>query len=158
MTRAFLLAALFAVGLMGCAQAQIPGGGVSQVGTVTAGHCTSWVGPGQVQDSGGDCGGTGSPGGTAGQIQYNNAGAFGGFTASGDCTIVTSTGVVTCLDTNGVPFTVLATTAPGTGVATALGVNIGSAGAFVTFNGALGTPSSATLTNATGLPLSTAVT
>lgn len=40
----------------------------------------------------------------------------------------------------------------GTGVATALGVNIGSAGAFVTFNGALGTPSSATLTNATGLP------
>lgn len=40
----------------------------------------------------------------------------------------------------------------GTGVATALGVNVGSAGAFVTFNGALGTPSSGTLTNATGLP------
>ena len=32
--------------------------------------------------------------------------------------------------------------APGTGVVTALGVNVGSAGAFVTFNGALGTPSS----------------
>jgi len=30
----------------------------------------------------------------------------------------------------------------GTGVATALGVNVGSAGAFVTFNGALGSPSS----------------
>lgn len=42
---------------------------------------------------------------------------------------------------------------PGTGVATALGVNVGSAGAFVTFNGALGTPSSGTLTNCTGLPL-----
>ncbi len=41
----------------------------------------------------------------------------------------------------------------GTGVATALGVNVGSAGAFVTFNGALGTPASGTLTNATGLPL-----
>lgn len=41
----------------------------------------------------------------------------------------------------------------GTGVLTALGVNIGSAGAFTTFNGALGTPSSATLTNATGLPI-----
>lgn len=40
----------------------------------------------------------------------------------------------------------------GTGVATALGVNVGSAGAFVTFNGALGTPSSGTLTNCTGLP------
>jgi len=41
----------------------------------------------------------------------------------------------------------------GTGVETALGVNVGSAGAFVTFNGALGTPSSGTLTNATGLPV-----
>lgn len=38
----------------------------------------------------------------------------------------------------------------GTGVATALAVNIGSAGAFVTFNGALGTPSSGTVTNLTG--------
>ena len=33
----------------------------------------------------------------------------------------------------------------GTGVATALAVNVGSAGAFVTFNGACGTPSSLTL-------------
>jgi hypothetical protein len=41
----------------------------------------------------------------------------------------------------------------GTGVATALAVNVGSAGAFVTFNGAAGTPSSLTLTNATGLPI-----
>lgn len=41
----------------------------------------------------------------------------------------------------------------GTGVATALGVNVGSAGAPVLFNGAGGTPSSLTLTNATGLPL-----
>jgi hypothetical protein len=45
-------------------------------------------------------------------------------------------------------------TAFGTGVATALGVNVGSSGAFVTNGGALGTPSSATLTNATGLPVS----
>lgn len=43
---------------------------------------------------------------------------------------------------------------PGTGVGTALGTNVGSAGAVVTNGGALGTPSSATLTNATGLPLS----
>ena len=42
----------------------------------------------------------------------------------------------------------------GTGIITALGVNIGSAGAPVLFNGALGTPSSGTLTNATGLPIS----
>lgn len=50
------------------------------------------------------------------------------------------------------------TTTTGTGVLTALGINVGSAGAFVTFNGALGTPSAGTLTNATGLPLSTGVT
>lgn len=55
-------------------------------------------------------------------------------------------------------LTTLATTTPGTGVATALGVNVGSAGAFVVLNGALGTPSSGTLTNATGLPLTTGVT
>jgi hypothetical protein len=46
---------------------------------------------------------------------------------------------------------------PGTGVATALAVNVGSAGAFVTFNGALGTPSSGTLTNATGLPVASGI-
>ena len=46
----------------------------------------------------------------------------------------------------------------GTGVVTALGVAIGSAGSFVVNGGALGTPSSGTLTNATGLPLTTGVT
>jgi hypothetical protein len=54
--------------------------------------------------------------------------------------------------------TAACSTALGTGVATALGVNVGSAGAFVPFNGALGTPSSGTATNLTGLPLSTGVT
>src|SRR5579859_1882880 len=71
---------------------------------------------------------------------------------SQDCT-VNSTGTVTCLKTNNVAFTALATTAPGTGVATALGVNVGTAGSFVVNGGALGTPSSGTLTNATGLPI-----
>jgi hypothetical protein len=46
----------------------------------------------------------------------------------------------------------------GTGVATALAVNVGSAGAAVVNGGALGTPSSGTATNLTGLPLSTGVT
>jgi hypothetical protein len=40
----------------------------------------------------------------------------------------------------------------GTGIATALGMNVGSAGAPVLLDGAGGTPSSLTLTNATGLP------
>ncbi len=48
-------------------------------------------------------------------------------------------------------------TGAGTGVLTALGVNVGSAGAFVVNGGVLGTPSSGTLTNATGLPISTGV-
>jgi len=45
----------------------------------------------------------------------------------------------------------------GTGVATALAINVGSAGAPVVLNGALGTPASGTLTNATGLPIGTGV-
>jgi len=50
------------------------------------------------------------------------------------------------------------TTTTGTGVVTALGVNVGTAGSFVVDGGALGTPSSGTLTSATGLPLTTGVT
>jgi len=41
----------------------------------------------------------------------------------------------------------------GTGVATALAINVGSAGSPVLNAGALGTPSSGTLTNCTGLPV-----
>ena len=43
-----------------------------------------------------------------------------------------------------------ATTTTGTGVVTALGTNVGTAGAFVVNGGALGTPSSGTVTNLTG--------
>lgn len=59
---------------------------------------------------------------------------------------LTSNGLVTTSGSVGT----LSVTVPGTGVLTALGVNVGSAGAFVTFNGALGTPSSGTATNLTG--------
>ena len=45
----------------------------------------------------------------------------------------------------------------GANVATALAVNVGSAGAPVVNGGVLGTPSSGTLTNATGLPVSTGI-
>ena len=45
----------------------------------------------------------------------------------------------------------------GTGIATALAVNVGSAGAPLVNGGVLGTPSSGTLTNATGLPVSTGI-
>lgn len=46
----------------------------------------------------------------------------------------------------------------GTGIAAALAINTGTAGAPVLFNGAGGTPSALALTNATGLPLATGVT
>jgi len=62
-------------------------------------------------------GGSTSPGGSTTQVQYNNAGAFGGITGA---------------TTNGTALTLVAPV--------------------------LGTPASATLTNATGLPLSTGVT
>lgn len=45
----------------------------------------------------------------------------------------------------------------GTGVTTALAVNVGSAGAFVVNGGALGTPSSGNLGSCTSLPISTGV-
>ena len=49
-----------------------------------------------------------------------------------------------------------ATTTTGTGVVTALGVNTGSAGAFVVNGGALGTPASGALTNCTLVPVNQA--
>jgi hypothetical protein len=45
-------------------------------------------------------GGGGSPGGSSGQIQYNDAGAFGGFTLANDCTI--SVPNITCTKLNSV--------------------------------------------------------
>jgi len=57
---------------------------------------------------------------------------------------------VTLTNATGLPIST-GLTGTGTGVLTALAVNVGSAGAFVTFNGALGTPSSGNLTNCTGI-------
>lgn len=75
---------------------------------------------------------------------------------AGDCTIVAA-GTITCTKLNNVSPGNLFPVTGGTGVVTALGVNVGTAGAFVVNGGALGTPSSGTLTSATGLPISTGV-
>lgn len=48
--------------------------------------------------------------GTSGQIQFNNGGSSGGFTASGDATINTSTGAVAVTKTGGAAFAASATT------------------------------------------------
>ena len=94
-------------------------------------------------------GGTGLTAGTSGGVLA--------YTASGT---LASSGALTAsaLVLGGGAGAAPATTTTGTGVVTALGVNTGTAGAFVVNGGALGTPSSGTLTLATGLPLTSGVT
>jgi hypothetical protein len=75
--------------------------------------------------------------GSATQVATFTVNAKGLTTTAANVTITPAVGSITGL---------------GTGVAAALAVNIGSAGAPVLFNGAGGTPSSLVLTNATGLP------
>lgn len=86
----------------------------------------------------------------------SNVGSFGSATAAPAVT-VNAKGLVTAVSTNTITPAVGSITGLGTGVATALAVNVGSAGALVANGGALGTPSSGTLTSCTGLPVSTGV-
>ena len=88
------------------------------------------------------------------------AGTSGGIVYFSSATTWASSAVLAAnaLMVGGGATTAPATITTGTGVVTALGVAVGSAGSFVVNGGALGTPSSGTLTSATGLPLTTGVT
>ena len=102
----------------------------------------------------------GSPITTSGTLALTVAGTSGGIPYfSGTSTWATSA-LLTANDLmiGGGAGVAPSTVTTGTGVVTALGVNTGTAGAFVVDGGALGTPSSGTLTNATGLSLTTGVT
>ena len=83
-----------------------------------------------------------------------NAGV-GTFGSATQCIIATvnAKGLITAVSQTTCTPAIGSVTGLGTGVAVALATNIGSAGAPVLFNGAGGTPSSLTLTNATGLPV-----
>jgi hypothetical protein len=93
-------------------------------------------------------GGTGLGSGTSGGVLYYSAtGTLASSAALASNAIIVGGGA-------GVAPSTVTT---GTGVLTALGVNTGSAGAFVVNGGALGTPLFGDLSNCTGLPISTGV-
>lgn len=75
--RRLALLAVFLLALCSPASAQ---SNVQWLGPVTAGNCITWFVPGIIKDSGVLCSQVVAPAGTNGQIQYNNAGVFGGLT------------------------------------------------------------------------------
>jgi hypothetical protein len=83
----------------------------------------------------------------------SNVGSFGSATQSAAVT-VNAKGLVTAVSTSTITPAVGSITGLGTGVATALAVNVGTAGAPIVNGGDLGTPSSGTLSGCTGLPIS----
>ena len=102
---------------------------------------------------------SGSPITAAGTLALTVAGTSGGVPYFSGSATWASSGVLTAsaIMVGGGAGAAPSTITTGTGVVTALGVAVGSAGAVVLNGGALGTPTSGTLTNATGLPISTGV-
>ena len=95
---------------------------------------------------------SGSPITSSGTLALTVAGTSGGIPYFSSASTWASSGALTAnsLVIGGGAGVAPSTTTTGTGVLTALGVNTGSAGAFVVNGGALGTPSSGTVTNLTG--------
>jgi len=136
---------------------------------ITAGTgATVTNGPGTIQISATGTGGTvtsvaqsftggiisvgGSPITTSGTLALTVSGTSGGIVYFSSASTWASSALLAAnaLVVGGGAGAAPATVTTGTGVVTALGVNVGTAGAFVVNGGALGTPSSGTVTNLTG--------
>ena len=146
---------------------QVPTASASNRGALSAADWTTFnnKGSGSVTSvaqsfTGGLISVSGSPITTSGTLALTVAGTSGGvpYFSSASTWATSAALAANALVIGGGAGAAPATTTTGTGVVTALGVNTGSAGAVVLFNGALGTPSSGTATNLTGLPLTTGVT
>ena len=145
-------------------QAQITALIPSQTGNsgkflTTNGTVTSWAtnGSGTVTSvaqsfTGGLISVAGSPITSSGTLALTVAGTSGGvpYFSSASTWATSAALTANALVLGGGAGAAPATTTTGTGVVTALGVNTGSAGAFVVNGGALGTPASGTVTNLTG--------
>lgn len=99
------------------------GGGPGSVGWKVGGPCAAgqalvWTAPTQDPQCTSVSGSGSTPGGTSGQTQFNNAGSFGGYTMSGDATLVPTTGVITVTKSSGVAFGTAAFATIGTAGAT----------------------------------------
>jgi hypothetical protein len=107
-----LLALSLALVVAPALASNIGGGGGGTVPGSTCGdatHAIGWNGSAYTCQA---ITGSATPGGASGQLQYNNAGALGGFTLSGDCTLAQPN--ITCTKSNGVALTSAAITAIGT--------------------------------------------
>lgn len=106
-------------------------------------------------------GGGGGGSGTVISVATTSPITGGTFTTSGTIACATCTTNASALTLNalaiGAGGQALGVTTTGNGVLTALGINVGSAGAFIIFNGAGGTPSSIDLSNGINLPISNGV-
>ena len=114
-------------------------------GTLTSGNCVKFDASGNLVDNGSPCGGGGggTPGGSNTQLQYNNAGSFGGISgATSNGTSVTLTSPTFVTPALGTPASGTLTNTTGLPISTGVsGLGTGVA----TF---LGTPSSANLRSA----------
>ena len=135
-------------------------GTTGQVLTATTGGAPTWAAPatsGTVTSiaqsfTGGLISVAGSPITSSGTLALTVAGTSGGIPYFSSATTWATSAALAAnsLVQGGGAGVAPSTITTGTGVVTALGVNTGSAGAFVVNGGALGTPSSGTVTNLTG--------